>query len=207
VSLYGRTKLEAEEALAQAADNLPITIVRPPCVFGPGDRNLLGLYRSVQRGWDFYSDAAFQYSFLYVDDLVQLMIAAVELGRRLIEPADPQRRGVYYGADPQAVTFPQLAEMVGAAIGRQRIRHVRIAPPLGWSLALCGELTQRILRRRVFLNRDKAREAYGGSWVCDSSRAKMELGFAPGASLAQRLEETAQDYLSAGWLPAIGRST
>ena len=55
VSTYGRTKRDAEDVLAQFAARLPITIVRPPCVFGRGDRNLLELVRWVQRGWDFHT--------------------------------------------------------------------------------------------------------------------------------------------------------
>ncbi len=203
VSLYGQTKRAAEAALGELAGELPMTIVRPPCVFGPGDRNLLSLYRSVCRGWNFYSDPEFRYSFSYVDDLVAALIVAAQRGERLLSESDPQRQGYYYVADPQAVTFPELATLVAQCISRDQVRQVRIPRPLGWTVATVGELWQWAARRRVYFNRDKAREAYGGSWICDPARARKQLQVEPAADLTRRLAETTVAYQDAGWLPQM----
>jgi nucleoside-diphosphate-sugar epimerase len=200
VSLYGQSKLEAEQVLQQRAHELPVTVVRPPCVFGPGDRNLLSLFRSVRRGWNVYSNPNFQYSFLHVDDLVTALVAAASHGQRLATHADSSRRGVYFVSDRQAVTFPELGELVAECLQRDHIRQVRIPSVVGWTAAGAGQLVQRIFRRRVFLNLDKAREAYGGSWMCDPTRAEQQLQFHPPQRLAQRLSETAVSYRQTGWL-------
>jgi len=39
-----------------------------------------------------------------------------------------------------------------------------------------------------------------GSWTCSPAKAQRQLGWAPAAPLADRLRETAQWYLDAGWL-------
>ncbi len=169
VSAYGRGKLEAEQALGDLARQMPITIVRPPCVFGPGDRNLLRLFKMVRRGWDFYSGSEFRYSFLHADDLVGGLLAAWQRGRRLRDPSDPRRQGLYYLADPQAVTFPELTRLLADALGRASVRHVRVPRWTGFVAAAMGDIVQRLTRRRVYFNIDKAREAYGGSWMCDAS--------------------------------------
>lgn len=200
VSIYGRTKLAAEQELAGLAARLPVTIVRPPCVFGPGDRNLLGLFQSVRRGWNLYSDPDYQYSFLYVDDLVATLMAAVDRGRRLVGVADPARTGIYYTADPHPVTFPELASLVATCVGRKRVRQIRVPRAIGWTAATAGECLQWATRRRLFFNRDKAREAYGGSWVCDPQRAREQLDVVTRVPLVERLMETTTFYRSAGWL-------
>lgn len=200
VSIYGRTKLAAEQVLKDYAPRLPITIVRPPCVFGRGDRNFWEMVQWVQRGWNFHSGRQHQYSFLHVDDLVAGLLLACEKGRRLGMAPDELNSGVYYLSDPIPVTFPELAESLAHELGVERVRHIRAPRSVAWLSAVSGEWLQRITGKRVYLNRDKVREAYAGSWVCDARRAESELAFAPAMSLAERIEQTLRDYRSDGWL-------
>ncbi|MEN0110196.1 MAG: NAD-dependent epimerase/dehydratase family protein, partial [Planctomycetota bacterium] len=46
ISHYGRSKLAGERAARRFADRLPLSIVRPPVVFGPGDRDGLLLFKA-----------------------------------------------------------------------------------------------------------------------------------------------------------------
>jgi nucleoside-diphosphate-sugar epimerase len=200
VSYYGRGKREAEQALEGFADRLRVTIVRPPCVFGRGDRNLLRLYRLVRHGWELHSHPRYQYSFLHVDDLAHGLIAAATHGQRLLPPPNDTRAGVYFLADPQPVTFPALSMLIAQCLNVPRVRHVRVPHAAAAIPALFGELMQAILRRRVYLNRDKVREAYAGSWSCDPARAMRDWGFAPACSFAERLAQTHQSFQADGWL-------
>ena len=200
VSIYGQTKLEAEAVLGEFAARIPMTILRPPGVFGPGDRNLLSLFKTVRRGWNFYTDPDHKYSFLYVDDLIDALTVACERGLRLTGRADPQHSGVYYVTDPQAVTFPELAELIAECLHRPSVRQIRIPRCIGWSAAALGDLMQQAFGSRVYFNRDKAREAYSGSWTCDAARAREQLRWAPAKDLAQRLSDTRASYAADGWL-------
>src|SRR2546428_8196005 len=47
---YGRSKLEAERAVLAAKDRLHVTVVRPPLIYGPRDRETLALFTSVGNG-------------------------------------------------------------------------------------------------------------------------------------------------------------
>jgi nucleoside-diphosphate-sugar epimerase len=201
VSVYGRTKLEAEQALCALSDRVPITVVRPPGVFGPGDPNLRAMFRSIHKGWNFYTRSDFRYSLIYVEDLVTALLAAWYRGRRLRGDDDPLRQGLYYVADPQAVTFPELARLIAACVARDRVRQVRVPRGLAWIAATLGEGLQRTVGCRVYLNRDKVREAYAGSWMCDPARARQQLGIESAADLSQRLADTADSLRQSGWLP------
>ncbi len=200
VSLYGRTKRDAERVLAGYATCLPITIVRPPCVFGRGDRNLLEMVQWVRRGWNFHSGHRYQYSFLHVDDLVAGLLLAVAKGRRLGAAPEESSSGIYHLSDSCPVTFSELAEWLARGLGVPRVRHVRVPRTVAWLSGIGGEWLQRVTGSRVYLNRDKVREAYAGSWVCDVRRAESELGFVAAKSLAERIDQTLRDYRADGWL-------
>ncbi len=49
VTEYGRTKLRGEEAVREAEDRLPFTIIRPPNVYGPGQTESELLIRLIRR--------------------------------------------------------------------------------------------------------------------------------------------------------------
>jgi len=208
ISHYGRTKLRAEQTLPEFAEHVPITIVRPPCVFGPGDRNLLALYQTVVSGYNIVLSKKFRYSYISVTDLVTGILAAAHRGKRLVvgNGSDDSDRGIYYLTDPQSVTFVELAEMIAASLDelsiqrRRPLRHLRIPKTVGWLAGGCGEIMMRMFGRRVFLNLDKVREGVGGSWVCDGSRAANELSFRPAADLQTRLVETSTDYHQSDWI-------
>ncbi len=200
VSHYGRTKLEAENVLRTIADQLPITIVRPPCVFGPGDTNLLALFRTVNRGWNFVTSRTFTYSFLYIEDLINGLTAAAQFGQRVSSVDDQKNAGIYYLCDQHAVTFPELAEMIADVLNQKRLRHVEIPQSLCWAIGATSEVVSRIVRKKFYMNLDKIREGLAGSWWCDCSRASKELRFSPAASLMTRLHETNQFYQSANLL-------
>ena len=77
VSDYGRSKLEGEKAVLQYRDLIPVTIVRPPAVYGPRDRDMLVLFKMIKKGV-FFDLGTCYYSLLYVDDLVQGIILCAE---------------------------------------------------------------------------------------------------------------------------------
>ena len=222
-SIYGESKLAAERALLKFADAVPISIVRPPGVFGPSDRNLFQLFRTVRAGWNFVGiSKRFQYSFVHVDDLTSGILSVLERGKRLsVAESDSKSvegsiqsnatsgstnsssvgsEGLYYIADPQPVTFVELADMVADAMGTRRPRHVTLPACACWPLALASEVGGRCLNVKTFLNIDKMREAVAGNWTCDTSKAASELEFTVAADLNQRVSETGKWYSENGWL-------
>lgn len=200
VCKYGITKLEAEDVLKKMADRMPITIVRPPCVFGTRDKNMLSLYKSVKYGWNFVASREYEYSFLHVEDLVEGMLAASERGERLSSDTKSTNQGVYFLSDPQPVTFVELGDMIASSLGIKRVRHIKIPRPICWVGGLFGEIVLRLTGVRMFLNMDKIKEAFGGSFCCDVARAEQQLHFSPATNLPARIDETKEFYESAGWL-------
>lgn len=201
VSNYGRTKLEAEHFLRTVSDEIPATIVRPPCVFGPWDKNLLLFFRSVRRGWNLCAGSAqHRFSFLYVQDLIQGLISALHHGQRIQSLEDSRNTGIYYLAHPNPVSFTQIAEWIGPFFGRSSVRTVQIPMSFAWMVAALAEGWGRISGRMPFINLDKLRDARIGSWICSADRAASELKFQTHATLEVQLRETFEWYKSQGWL-------
>jgi nucleoside-diphosphate-sugar epimerase len=213
VSYYGRSKLAGEQAARRFAHQVPITIVRPPIVFGPADRNGISMFRSVYR-WGVHLAPGWkprQYSLIHAEDLADLLILAAERGERLppwesVSEKLPDSssagigQGIYYAAGPEYPSWVQVGWMLGEVFGRKRIWVIRIAAPGVWCIATFVEFWERVCRRPMYLDRDKAREITAGSWACSGEKAARHLGFSPRCPLVERLRQTAQWYRQVGWL-------
>lgn len=202
ISNYGRTKLAGEQAARRYANQLWLSIVRPSVVFGPGDRDGLLLFKSL-RWFPLHvvpQRKGLPLSLVYVDDLVEALIAVGERGERI--PSDAQRNdptGLYYIAAPQVSSYAQVGRMVAAALGKRIFvvcrRKYALLP-----LAIAGDLIGRIRRKKLLFGRDKLREASASGWVCSSAKITEQLEWRPSATLADRYLQTEAWYREHGWL-------
>jgi dihydroflavonol-4-reductase len=203
VSRYGKSKRAGELAAEKRASDVPITIVRPPIVLGPGDRTGVALFRNIRR---FRSvvvvGAGRRLSVIHVSDLVSALIAAANRGKRLPGPTAQTNagHGYYFVAADEHPTFAELARMVGRTVNRPDVLKIRMPSLLLWTVGGIGEAVGQLTRRARYLNLDRAREVAAGHWICSAEKARRELGFVPGAPLPQRIAETTQWYKDHGWL-------
>lgn len=202
VSNYGRSKLAGELAAARRAGDVPISIVRPPIVFGEGDWGMLKMFRPIAR-LGLHVVPGFtsrRYALIHATDLAEALVAAAERGARLDPKQGLQGPGTYHVALEEQPTYADLGRLIARAIGRPTARVRRTPEWMSWMFAGVSETHSRIVRRPSIVNFDKMREACAGSWTCDTTRARTELGFAPRATLAERLEQTARWYREQGLL-------
>lgn len=190
VSIYGRVKLDAERAAAVEA---PVSIVRPPMVFGEGDRSVFPIFNTTRRGFHVVpSFVDHQVSLIHARDLASALLQVGLHGERRPARTEDPGRGVYYAADPSRLSYAELGRRIGAAQGRPKVTVVHLPGPLTASVATLSELLGRVRDRPTFLNRDKWREAKAGSWTCRPDKLGA-LGWAP-APLDDRLAATARAY-------------
>lgn len=191
VTAYGRSKLAAER-VRQRHPRLPITILRPPAVYGPGDRDVFAYFRLVRAGVRPEPVPAGRLSMVYVGNLVDALLLLLDR---------PQRAGhrLYHVADRGVVTMGAVARRIAAAYGRPTLRlpvpQAALAAA-GLPLAAAG----RLLRRDLLLSRDKLREIAQPSWVLDTTRIREELGYQPRVATSEGIRRTARWYLQHRWL-------
>jgi nucleoside-diphosphate-sugar epimerase len=201
ITAYGRSKLRGEEALRKYAAQMPITIIRPPSVFGPRERYLLPMFQMVSRGWyATIGTGEWEISLLEVRDLVAGLRLAASRGSRLPKVPDKSSIGVYFLAQPERPTFDELAVLVAGALGRPAPRVIRVPFSIAWVLTAAAEFGARIRRRPGFVCFDKLREARAGCWTCSPQRAERELGARSRYDVAEGLRQTAVWYREQGWI-------
>jgi len=205
VSNYGHSKLAGEYAAMLYADDVPLTIVRPPIVLGEADRDGFALFESIAR-WGLHfvpslTDA--RYSVVHADDLAAAMMLAAERGRRV--SSGDANQGIYFAAADETPTYGELGRMIGRSVGQDRVIIVRNPKSAVWCIASISELFARLRNQPHILNWDKAKEATAGSWACSSAALQRDTGFTPVKTLQARLDQTAQWYVAQGWLKTTRR--
>lgn len=193
VSVYGRSKLAGERAAAEAAGALPLTVVRPPIVYGPRDREMLAFYVLVSRRFFPVLPREKYYSLIHVRDLVRGVALAAEA------PAAVGR--TYHLEAGRAVAMSHYLRIVASELG---VDPIRLPVPLG-ILPLVSAAADAVapgLGLPVRPLRDKARELRPDYWIADGARARAELGFSARVGLAEGIRETVRFYREAGWVPS-----
>jgi nucleoside-diphosphate-sugar epimerase len=206
VSHYGHSKRAAELIAEKYAARVPITIVRPPIVFGEGDVLMRGVFRSIFRYGIHLAlgVARSHYSLIHVRDLVDSLIMCAERGTRLPAGGDggsTNASGYYFVATEDQPTFAELGLLIGRSLGRKSVRILRSSgPALLWPAAALAEVAARLRGRPYIFNFDKVREARAGNWVCSPGAIHRDLGFSPQAPFMDRLCQTADWYRRQNWL-------
>jgi nucleoside-diphosphate-sugar epimerase len=196
LSPYAESKAAGERAALSRADRLGgVVVVRPPAVYGPGDRATLPILQSLARGWLLApaNRAAARFSLLFAADLGHLIAALVAspppTGATL-EP-DDGRPGGYAWRDLAAIAQERLA---------RRVRTVGVPKP---ALAVAAKLAERYTAlgaRFPLPSSGKVEELFHDDWVSDARTLAGVPGWRPRTGFADGLPLTLDWYRRAGWL-------
>jgi nucleoside-diphosphate-sugar epimerase len=190
VTHYGKSKLEGERAVRHALPDA--VIVRPPVVYGPRDRDVFQLLKSISRGIVLeIAGGERWFSAIYVKDLCQGLLAAAR---------NPRAAGrTYFLAHAKPLSWTEFGAAAARLLGRTP-RVIQVPVPIALTVGACGEVISRITRKPGMISREKIREARCPYWICDSARATAELGFTAPTAIEAGLSETLAWYKGAGWL-------
>lgn len=187
---YGMSKLEAEKVVRKLAPGA--VIVRPPVVYGPRDRDVFQLLKSISRGVVLeIAGGERWFSAIYVKDLCDGLMAA---GRT---PGAAGR--AYFLAHARTLSWSEFGATAAKILGRAP-RVVRVPAPVAYAVGACAERWARATGKPGIISREKIREALCPAWTCDTRRASEELGFTAPTAIAAGLAETLAWYREAGWL-------
>lgn len=187
LSLYGASKANAEAFVETSG--LDFTIVRPPAVYGPRDKDMFELFRSAKFGVVPVPPKG-RASIIHVDDLAECLLALSPAGTApgaTLEPDDGQHRGYEHG---------ELARLIGRAMGKRVL-----APHLPAALLRIGAQADRLLRGDdAKLTHDRVGYMVHDDWVCRPDRAVPEGIWTPRIPGEEGLAATADWYKREGWL-------
>ncbi|ODS83457.1 MAG: hypothetical protein ABS46_06300 [Cytophagaceae bacterium SCN 52-12] len=191
VTAYGRSKLLAEAGLKEIK-GLPVTVIRPTAVYGPGEKDLFIALRLLAGGWDLNMGANPQkLTFVYVHDLVE----AIALALRKQTP-DWLSFDISDGLEYDRYA---LSEAFSRASGI-KARRIHLPVRLVNTIAGVNEWYTSLAGGYPALNREKVRELTAENWLCNIQPAQELLGYRPRYDLTSGLAETWRWYKEKKWL-------
>jgi nucleoside-diphosphate-sugar epimerase len=193
VSSYAATKRMAEDAVRRMLDGqAEFCIVRPPAVYGPGDRATLPIFRQIQRGVLVIPKADARFSLLYVEDLAEIVSRLLDgpsWHGQVIEPDDG--RGGYCWTD--------LARIAGAHLQR-RVRTLPVPWLAMWLPAAIAQIMGAVSKRAPMITLGKLRELYHADWVCQGTTGTLLSAASPRVAFDNGFATTLAWYKQRGWL-------
>ena len=187
LSLYGASKARAEELVH--GSGLDWVIVRPPAVYGPGDKETLELFRMAKLGIMLMPPKG-RVSVIHADDLADLLLALASPAvpvNCLIEPDDGK---------PGGWTHKEFARALSNAVG---VNAAVISSP-GILLRLAARADQLLRGEKAKLTVDRAAYFSHHNWVVEPKRAAPPGLWQPKIDTLNGLVRTAEWYRSEGWL-------
>ncbi len=191
--VYQVSKVKGEQIAREAAarTGVEVVIARPSGIYGPGDRRLLKLFRGVaRRRFVILGDGTIFYHLTYIDDLVE--------GFRLCGDVPRAAGRTYILAGAEVPTLNDLAALIA---DEAQVAPPRLHLPV-WPVWLAGAACEAICapfgvepplyRRRV--------DFFTKSRAFDITRAREELGFAPGVGLREGARRTLAWYRQERWI-------
>ena len=187
LSDYGWSKAKSERLVA--ASGLDWTIVRPPAVYGPGDRETLELFKMARRGIVALPPGG-RFSVLHVEDLGRLILALLDDSDSLAETYEPDdgREGGWQ--------HRHFARTLGRLYGRRALTLAMPRPVL----RLASGLDRMFRRGNAKLTRDRIRYFCHPDWVATADRRPPERLWEPRIKTPTGLKQTADWYRQQGWL-------
>lgn len=193
ISDYAASKLAGEAELTRLDGELPWSILRPPAVYGPGDRETLAFFRALRRGLAMLPPVRnARLSLLHVGDLAAAIVAILDAPSALagVQELDDGHGG--YGWD----------EMISVAARHLGVRPLRLPIPglLLTGVAHLNEALHRATGEIAMLTPGKVREMLHADWTSRDGAVTAATGWHPQVDLDQGFAETIAWYRRNGWL-------
>jgi nucleoside-diphosphate-sugar epimerase len=191
LSFYAASKYRGEQVLEQQAGALTWIALRPPAVYGPGDREMLPLFRLMARGVaPVFGGKDARFSMIHVEDIARLVVCWLQCG--------PIENGIYslHDGKREGYNWADVTTIVSRLCQRP-VRAISIPSFMLSTPAWINRWLARRLGYAPMLTPEKLRELRHPDWVCDNDAIQKVLDWQPVLQLEDGLKNTP------GWCPSL----
>ncbi len=182
LSAYAASKRRGEEALRSAARDLDWTILRPPAVYGPGDREMLPLLQWMRRGVIFVpGGGAGRFSLIFVDDLAEAILRWLMSGASGCFEVHDGTKGGYCWEE---------VRNIAARLYRRPVRRIDVPRAALEGAAHLNAAVSRVAGYLPMLTPGKVRELCHTDWTCDNAHFSGATRWRPQVDLREGLLRT-----------------
>lgn len=192
LSGYAASKRAGEDAVLKLLGSRA-TVLRPPAVYGPGDRESLAFFQIARnRLVPLVGPARARAAMIHVDDLCNLMVALLREtpGGKILTATD---------ARPDGYSWHEVFATAARAMGNADAWLFHAPLPLLRTVALAGDVG-RVFGKANMLNSEKLRELRHPDWTVPPGQRAQPPGWVPAYSLAEGFGNAVAWYRRAGWL-------
>ncbi len=184
LSYYASSKLKGEKMLEAHAGSMDWDIVRPPAVYGPGDKEMLPLFQWMFRGLaPLIGSDANRVSLIHVEDLVDAIVCL--LGNK---KQNQQQIYELHDGHQDGYSWEDIIHVVEALCGRS-IYTIKIPISLVRLTGFINVQRANIFGGMPMLTPGKVRELNHPNWVADNSPLHRDTGWKPKVTLAEGLRQ------------------
>lgn len=190
---YGKSKKMAEDYLNANKEKLPITIVRPPAVYGPRDVATLPMFKAAKKGIG---------TLIGFDDKYVSLISSMDLTNGVIESAfsDKSIGETYFIASESYYNWTEIINAMGKAAGKENIFKIRIPHSIVKIMGNANGLIGKITGKPPVFDSEKSIDFIQKYWTCSIEKAKKDFGYEQKYSLEEGMRLTYEWYKSNGWV-------
>lgn len=192
LSHYAASKRAAEE-VAQERLGDRLSIVRPPAVFGPGDRETLAFFKMVSSGFiPLIGGPKARSAVVHVEDLCKAFL-------RILDGEPTRAVGVITDERPQGYSWEEILGMAARVQGIEPRAKLQLPKALLRAVAGFGDLKARFGDASM-LTSEKLRELLHEDWAVPPEQRLVPEGWAPAYDLQSGFESAVRFYRQSGWL-------
>ncbi len=193
ITSYGKSKYLAELEVLKFKDIFPITIIRPPAVYGPRDSATFDIFKVIKKGLCPLIGFKPKYvSLIHSSDLVDGIISAT-----FSEVAIGQ---TYFISSEDFYDWITINKIIAKALNIKKCYSIKIPHFLILTVAAISGFFGMFSNKPPVFNYEKGIDFIQSFWICSIDKAKKELNFKPKITLEKGLTETAQWYINNHWL-------
>lgn len=190
---YAASKRAAEQVAIETLGQR-LSILRPPAVYGPGDRETLAFFKLASLPWiPLLGTAEARSAVIHVDDLCSALVA-------MLERPPSGRIEAVSDARPAGYSWREVMQTAAAALGVRPRGYWPLPPALLKTVARCGDLG-RLLGGGNMLNSQKLRELRHLDWSISGDERLNLAQWTPAWDLQAGFADAVKAYRQAGWLP------
>lgn len=192
VTNYGKSKLAGEQYVNENSKKVPVTIVRPPAVYGPRDTDILEFFRTVKNGIIPILGGKERYlSLIHVRDLVHGIILAAE--------SDKSKGETYFITSQKPHSWEEISRITLKVLQKKGIK-IPVPLALMKGVAVISEGIAALRKKPALVNKEKIIDMEQEFWTCAAGKAKRDLGFENKIDLENGIRETLIWYKEHKWM-------
>jgi nucleoside-diphosphate-sugar epimerase len=190
-TIYGQSKLAAENEVLAVVDSVNSVIIRPPAIYGPGDREMFTFFKSLNdRIKPYLGNPARRIQLVHVDDLAFGVSRALQ--------AETKSGSIYFIAEDESYSYYMLVKYLRRAVGRMAL-PIYIPGFLVRLMAHLSEGLMKVWGKTPMFTAEKANEILD-NWEVSVEKARRELDFEARIHFPEGAQETVYWYREEGWL-------